>query len=214
MMNKLTIKELRAQTGLSQSQFAAHFQIPVRTLQHWEQGRQEPPPYVVAMIERILESEKGNTMKLYWVSAIILGQNDKKPCLLAMSQGEINFEKAREIVARVKENHTVLSAWIDVFDENNNKQTVFHECYIDAFGTVWPAKEDRVVTEKKVLRYVVFDEEPETCGSGSTVTFEQYFTEESAAMEALWHHDRLLRYVSEGGRTFREYYNKDTGEWE
>ena len=50
----MTVKELRAQTGLSQSQFAARFQIPVRTLQHWEQGRQDPPAYVVAMIEQIL----------------------------------------------------------------------------------------------------------------------------------------------------------------
>ena len=55
----MTVKELRAQTGLSQSQFAARFQIPVRTLQQWEQGRQDPPPYVVAMIKRILELEKG-----------------------------------------------------------------------------------------------------------------------------------------------------------
>lgn len=67
--------------------------------------------------------------------------------------------------------------------------------------------------EKKVLRYVVFDEEPEIRGSGSTITFEQYFTDESAVMEALKSHDRLLRYVSENGRTFREYFNKDTGEW-
>ena len=54
----MTIKELREQTGLSQGQFAARFQIPVRTLQDWEQGRREPPPYVVAMIQRILELEK------------------------------------------------------------------------------------------------------------------------------------------------------------
>lgn len=55
----MTVKELRAQTGLSQSQFAARFQIPVRTLQDWEQGHREPPSYVVAMIKRILELEKG-----------------------------------------------------------------------------------------------------------------------------------------------------------
>lgn len=66
---------------------------------------------------------------------------------------------------------------------------------------------------KKVLRYVVFDEELEIRGSGTNITFEQYCAEESEAMEALKSHDRLLRYVSENGRTFREYYNKDTGEW-
>lgn len=70
------------------------------------------------------------------------------------------------------------------------------------------------MAEKKVLWYVVFDEELEIQGSGTNITFEQYFTEESDAMEALKSHDRLLRYVSENGRTFREYYHKDTGEWD
>lgn len=50
----MTVKELRAKTGLSQSRFAAHFELPVRTLQQWEQGIQKPPDYVVAMMERIL----------------------------------------------------------------------------------------------------------------------------------------------------------------
>ena len=66
---------------------------------------------------------------------------------------------------------------------------------------------------KKILQYVVFDEEPEILGSGSNITFEQTFIKESVAMDALKHHDRLLRYVSENGRIFREYFNKDTGEW-
>jgi len=70
------------------------------------------------------------------------------------------------------------------------------------------------MNEKKILRYVVVDEELEALGSGTNITFEQYFTEENAAMKALKYHDRLLRYVSEDGRTFREYYNKDIGEWD
>ena len=80
-------------------------------------------------------------MKLYWVSAIIQNKGDQKPRLLAMNEGEISLEKAMEVISRVKESNTVLSVWVDMFDENNTKQTVFHECYIDAFGTVWPAKE-------------------------------------------------------------------------
>lgn len=50
----MTVKELRAKTGLSQSQFAVRFGIPVRTLQEWEQGRQAPPSYVVAMMKELL----------------------------------------------------------------------------------------------------------------------------------------------------------------
>lgn len=57
-MNELTIKELRAQTGMSQRAFAERFGIPVRTLQEWEQERREPPNYVVRMIRTILEYEQ------------------------------------------------------------------------------------------------------------------------------------------------------------
>ncbi len=54
----MNIKEMRAQTGLSQSQFAAKFNIPTGTFQAWEQGRQKPPAYVTSMMQRILAMEK------------------------------------------------------------------------------------------------------------------------------------------------------------
>ncbi len=52
------IKELRKQTGLSQSKFAAKFGIPVRSLQQWEQGRSAPPEYLVRMMSYIMQLEK------------------------------------------------------------------------------------------------------------------------------------------------------------
>lgn len=52
-----TIKGLRKQTGMSQSQFATYFDIPVRTLQDWEQERRQPPEYLVKLIERLLKYE-------------------------------------------------------------------------------------------------------------------------------------------------------------
>ncbi len=51
----MSIKELRSRTGLSQSKFAAMFDIPVSTLKDWEQERRTPPAYVVNMIKKILE---------------------------------------------------------------------------------------------------------------------------------------------------------------
>ena len=51
----MKIKELRCQTGLSQSKFADMFGIPVSTLKDWEQGRRTPPIYVTNMIRTILE---------------------------------------------------------------------------------------------------------------------------------------------------------------
>ena len=51
------VKELRKQTGMSQSQFATYFDIPVRTLQDWEQERRQPPEYLVRLMERLLRYE-------------------------------------------------------------------------------------------------------------------------------------------------------------
>lgn len=54
-MIRMSIKELRLQTGLSQSKFANMFEIPVATLKDWEQERRTPPSYVIGMIKTILE---------------------------------------------------------------------------------------------------------------------------------------------------------------
>lgn len=75
-------------------------------------------------------------MKLYYVSAIIQNEGDTKPWLCAMTDSEIKLEDAMEVIARARTNHNVLSAWIDMFDENNIKQTVFHECYINILGDI------------------------------------------------------------------------------
>lgn len=54
---KKSVKKLRADTKMSQGKFAAYFEMPVRTLQDWEQGRYNPPEYVVKMMERILNND-------------------------------------------------------------------------------------------------------------------------------------------------------------
>ena len=54
------IKELRKKTGLSQSRFAAKFEIPVRTLQQWEQGISAPPEYLIRMMAYIMRLEEKN----------------------------------------------------------------------------------------------------------------------------------------------------------
>ena len=50
----MTIKELRASTGLSQAKFAEKYDIPVKTLQGWECGRNSPPRYVITMLEKLV----------------------------------------------------------------------------------------------------------------------------------------------------------------
>lgn len=51
------MKSFRESIGLNQKEFAEHFGIPIRTLQEWEQGRRNPPAYVLEMIKRIWKLE-------------------------------------------------------------------------------------------------------------------------------------------------------------
>ncbi len=55
----MTIKEIRALTGLSQGKFADRYGIPVKTLQNWEIGRTRPPEYVLKLLERCVRMDMG-----------------------------------------------------------------------------------------------------------------------------------------------------------
>lgn len=57
LMKNITIKEIREQTGLSQSQFAKKFHLTTRVVQSWEQGQRNTPDCIIYMIQRILELE-------------------------------------------------------------------------------------------------------------------------------------------------------------
>ena len=46
----MTINEIRQKLNLSQKEFAEFCQIPVGTIQHWEQECRKPPDYVVKLI--------------------------------------------------------------------------------------------------------------------------------------------------------------------
>lgn len=51
-MNATAIRELRDSMGLSQSQFARMYDIPLSTLRKWEQGNARPPEYVLELLAR------------------------------------------------------------------------------------------------------------------------------------------------------------------
>ena len=59
-----TIRKLRADTGLSQSQFAARFHIPTCTLQDWEHNRRTPPAYVLYMMQELLKKDDAKKSSL------------------------------------------------------------------------------------------------------------------------------------------------------
>ena len=53
----MTIKDIRARTGLSQAAFAQKYGIPLNTIHNWEQGVRKPPAYVVALLDRVVSED-------------------------------------------------------------------------------------------------------------------------------------------------------------
>ena len=57
-MNKIQV--IRSRSGLSQRRFADKYNIPVRTLQQWEQNVQNPPQYLVEMLQKLEAQESAD----------------------------------------------------------------------------------------------------------------------------------------------------------
>ena len=53
----MTIKEIRALTGLSQVKFGEKYGIPRRTIEDWEAGVNHPPTYVIELLERAVKED-------------------------------------------------------------------------------------------------------------------------------------------------------------
>lgn len=71
----------------------------------------------------------------YWVSFLIQDNKDKT-ILCPILNSVTSIEEAKSIIEKGKKNYRVLSAWIDKYDNNNNKVNVFHECYVDTIGKI------------------------------------------------------------------------------
>ena len=53
----MTIKELRAASGMTQKAFAEYFHISKRTVESWEGGTRNAPNYLVDLMEYKLKKE-------------------------------------------------------------------------------------------------------------------------------------------------------------
>ncbi len=81
--------------------------------------------------------------KAYWVSFIIQDYEDSRPWLCALNESCGSIEEAKEAIHKQRENYRVLSAWIDVFNQDNVKTTVFHKSYINSIGILSTPKTER-----------------------------------------------------------------------
>lgn len=53
----LTFKELRQQSGLTQTEISKYFDIPYRTIQDWEHEKRKCPVYVLELMKYKLIKE-------------------------------------------------------------------------------------------------------------------------------------------------------------
>ena len=58
------MKELRKKSGMTQKEFAEHYEIPISTLRKWEQGEASPAPYVLKLIAGTLPGNNMEMLKL------------------------------------------------------------------------------------------------------------------------------------------------------
>lgn len=75
----MTIKEIRALTGLSQVKFCEKYHIPLNTFARWEQGKREPPDYLVELLEfKVRKNTEGRSMIAYKTRMDRLPENCKE----------------------------------------------------------------------------------------------------------------------------------------
>lgn len=53
----MNIREMRTQLGDTQSEFAARYNIPFRTVQNWETGLRKPPEYILNLLENKIKED-------------------------------------------------------------------------------------------------------------------------------------------------------------
>ena len=58
----MDIRGMRMQLGDTQSEFAARYQIPFRTVQNWEAGVRKPPEYMANLLEQRIREDLINRM--------------------------------------------------------------------------------------------------------------------------------------------------------
>jgi len=56
----MNVREMRTRLGDTQSEFAARYSIPFRTVQNWESGMRRPPDYIMSLLENRVREDLVN----------------------------------------------------------------------------------------------------------------------------------------------------------
>lgn len=61
----MEVREMRRQLGDTQSEFAARYRIPFRTVQNWEAGVRKPPEYILNLLEERVQADLINRRTVF-----------------------------------------------------------------------------------------------------------------------------------------------------
>jgi transcriptional regulator with XRE-family HTH domain len=56
----MTIRDMRTQLGVTQSEFSKRYNIPFRTIQNWETGLRKPPEYIINLLKNRIREDLVN----------------------------------------------------------------------------------------------------------------------------------------------------------
>lgn len=56
-------EEIRNILGISRAEFCRRYNIPIRTVENWDSGKQSPPSWVLDLLERVVREDSKKTNK-------------------------------------------------------------------------------------------------------------------------------------------------------
>ena len=96
----MDIREMRMRLGDTQSEFAARYHIPFRTVQNWETGLRKPPEYIMELLES--RKDKSLMSELSYVECPYCGKRHYRNEIIAVEG--VQIEKSHvQPVARPSE---------------------------------------------------------------------------------------------------------------
>ena len=68
-------ERIRNLLGISRAEFGRRYHIPIRTLEDWDSGKNNPPEYVMELLERAVKEDIKKGDQIVALSPIVEGQD-------------------------------------------------------------------------------------------------------------------------------------------
>lgn len=103
------ISDIRHNLNMSQREFAQRFEIPVRTLQQWEQGRSTPPEYIEKLLKKVVGEKHFELLKINIPQKSCWKICIENPFLNCDRIYPIQQKKVKELINDIAKNRNVKS---------------------------------------------------------------------------------------------------------